>query len=76
MAQIIEILLYRQEEDLACYLTAFYDFNLEKPKKQEKSICKLIYMAIEYDQYKWLNFVWAFKRNYYNSDKSQYINLI
>ena len=27
----------REEEDLACYLTAFYEFNLEKKKITDKN---------------------------------------
>jgi hypothetical protein len=73
MTSILEILLYRGELDLACYLTAFYDFNMEK--KEKNTPAKLIMLSIEYDQYKWLNYVWAFKRNYYNSDKKKKINL-
>lgn len=73
MTSLLEILLYRNEEDLSCYLTAFYDFNMIKKKGEA---CKLLLMAIEYDQFKWLNYVWAFKKNYYNSDKKKKINLI
>ena len=73
MTSILEILLYREEVDLACYLTAFYDFNMEKKQKTEHA--KMIILAIKYNQYKWLNYVWAFKKNYYNSDKKKNINL-
>lgn len=30
MKNIIDILLYREEMDLACYLTAHYDFFLDR----------------------------------------------
>lgn len=56
MAQIINILLYRKELHLACYLTAFYNFTLEE---------SMIIKAITKDHYHWLNYVWAFNKNYY-----------
>jgi len=54
MANIIRILLYRKEEDLACYLTAFYNIHLDQ---------KLIKQAVHGKFYKWLKFVWAFDKN-------------
>jgi hypothetical protein len=56
MSSIIEVLLFREEMDLACYLTAYYDFYLD---------IAMIIKAIDHDYLKWLNFVWAFKKNYY-----------
>lgn len=55
MANIIRILLFRGEEDLACYLTAFYEITLDS------SIIKL---AVHKKNYRWLQFVWAFKKNH------------
>jgi hypothetical protein len=46
MTSIIEILLYKKEIDLACYLTAFYDFNLEKKKKEP---AKMLVLAVKYN---------------------------
>jgi len=55
MANIIKILLFREEIHLACYLTAFYEFALDEI---------MIKQAIDSDHYLWLNFVWAFQKNF------------
>jgi len=55
MANIIKVLLFRDETDLACYLTAFYEIQVDELMIQE---------AIDSDYYKWLNYVWAFRKNY------------
>ena len=39
MAEVIKVLLYRKEIDLACYLTSFYNIWVEK---------ELICEAVEY----------------------------
>lgn len=54
MSDIIKILFFKEEEDLACYLTAFYNVHVDE---------QLIEHAIVQNQYKWLNFVWVFKKN-------------
>jgi hypothetical protein len=59
MARIIQILLFREEVYLACYLTAFYNFKLE-----ETMLVKAI--SKSKDHYKWINYVWAFHKNYYD----------
>ena len=51
MANIIKILLFRDEIHLACFLTAFYEICLDEV---------MIQQAIEQDHYHWLNYVWAF----------------
>lgn len=56
MAYIIRILLHREELDLACYFTAFYNFNLDE---------RMLLEAIVNDQYRWINYVWAFRKHYY-----------
>jgi len=58
MANILKILLYRGEEKLACLLTAYYEISLDE---------EMIFTAVENKQYAWLNFVWAFGKNYLNS---------
>lgn len=55
MANIIRILLYKKEEKLACYLTAFYEISLDE---------ELLQSAVNNGYYEWLNYVWAFKKNY------------
>jgi hypothetical protein len=66
MSSIIEILLFREEMDLACYLTAHYDFYMDMA---------MIIKAIEHDYLKWLNFVWTFKKNYYQNRKEKRVFL-
>mmetsp|Transcript_13249 Transcript_13249/g.20707 ORF Transcript_13249/g.20707 Transcript_13249/m.20707 type:complete len:228 (+) Transcript_13249:970-1653(+) len=55
MANILKILLYREEEGLACFLTAFYEVSLDEI---------MIKQAIENDHFVWLNYVWVFQKNY------------
>ena len=54
MANIIKILLYKEEEPLACYLTAFYKLTIDKDMLQS---------AIANNNYDWLNFLWVFDKN-------------
>ena len=54
MSNIIRILFFKEEEDLACYLTAFYNVHVDE---------ELIKAAIAMDKYKWLNYLWIFKKN-------------
>jgi hypothetical protein len=54
MANIIRILLYMDEEPLACYLTAFYEINIDKA---------MIQNAIIRNNYQWLNYLWVFEKN-------------
>ena len=56
MAKIVEILLYRQEEQLACLLTAYYELNLQSANLKT---------AVKEKQFKWLSFVWVFGKNWY-----------
>lgn len=55
MANIVRVLLYMGEEDLACYLSTFYNCHFEKD---------MIQNAIVKDNYKWLNYLWVFDRNF------------
>ena len=54
MGNLIKILLYKNEEVLACYLTAFYEIYIDKTMLEK---------AIIYDHYVWLNYLWVFKKN-------------
>jgi len=59
MAGIIQILLYRGEEDLACLLTAFYSISLNLTMAR---------VAIHLKYYKWLKYVWGFNKNYFGDN--------
>ena len=55
MGNIIKILLHYDEEKLACFLTAYYEIELDV----------IMYIdAIENDHFHWLNYLWVFKKNY------------
>jgi len=56
MAGIIQILLSRKEENLACYLTAFYNISLTK-----EIVCYIVNLG----RYELLKTVWDFDKNYY-----------
>jgi len=55
MSNIIKILLFREELRLACLLTSMYEISIDD---------EMLKSAIEYDQFEWLDFVWAFGKNY------------
>jgi hypothetical protein len=44
-----------KEIKLACFFTAYYEITLSKEDIQN---------AIQCEHYEWLNYVWAFKKNY------------
>ena len=54
MANILKILLYYDEIDLACYLTSFYEIQCDE---------NMIEQAIKNDYFKWLNFLWVLEKN-------------
>lgn len=58
MANIAQILLYKQEEKLACLLTAYYELSLEK---------EAFVQAVQNKKFDWLKYVWAFGKNCYGS---------
>lgn len=62
MANIIKILLYKKEENLACLLTAYYEISIEDT---------YYYTAVENKNFKWLEFVWAFGKNFIGSRRSE-----
>lgn len=56
---------------LACFFTALYEITLYK-----EDICK----AINDNNYEWLNYIWAFKRNYigdypYQNKKPKFVEM-
>lgn len=61
MANIVKILLYKKEENLACLLTAYYEISIEDT---------YYYTAVENKNFKWLEFVWAFGKNFIGSRRS------
>jgi hypothetical protein len=66
MANVLRILLYRKEEDLACYLIAFYDVAVDLP---------LINQAVNNKQYKFLKFMFAFDKNLIEGRKILFVEL-
>jgi len=62
MANIIKILLYKKEEYLACLLTAYYEISIEDT---------YYYTAVENKNFKGLEFVWAFGKNFIGSRRSE-----
>ena len=64
MSNILKVLLFtgrNGEEALACLLTAYYEISLDQ---------EMIYQAIDRGHYKWLNYLWAFGKNYIGSRRS------
>ena len=55
MSNILKVLLFNEEERLACLLTAYYEVALEQ---------EMIYQAVCNERFKWLNYVWAFGKNW------------
>jgi hypothetical protein len=47
--------LYREEEKLACFLTAYYEIHI---------FTEMIACAIDKGHLHWLNYLWAFGKNY------------
>lgn len=67
MGNIIRILLHRREEKLACYLTAYYEIQLD---------INMYINALNFDQLHWLNYLWVFKKNYIGNRLKNIENLI
>lgn len=55
MAIITQILLFKEEIPLACFLTAYYEVDIDKEMYVE---------AIYSDHYDWLKYVWNFNKNF------------
>jgi len=58
MGNLMKILLFRKELDLACYLSAFYEVQLD---------LAMYIDAIKFDHFKLLNYLWVFNKNYIGS---------
>jgi len=58
MANIVKILLFKKEEKLACLLTAYYELSLDEDS---------YYQAVDNKNFQWLEFVWAFGKNFIGS---------
>jgi len=55
MTNVLQIAIQRQEEKIACLITAHYEFILED---------EMIFRAITNGNFEWLKFVWGFQKNY------------
>jgi len=51
---ILKVALQRNEESLACIITAYYELNVTR---------ELIFKAITNDHFQWLKYLWAFTKN-------------
>jgi len=54
MTAILKIALQKNEEKIACILTAYYELNMSKD---------FIFRGITNDHFLWLKFVWGFYKN-------------
>jgi hypothetical protein len=54
MTNVLKIALQKEEEKLACIITAYYEIALEE---------EMIIRALSSPSYRWLLFVWAFDKN-------------
>ena len=55
MTNVLKIALSKNEEKLACIITAYYEVALEE---------EMIIRALTESNYEWLQFTWAFEKNY------------
>lgn len=55
MSNILKIALQKEEEMLACIITAYYEVVIEQ---------EMLIKALSTDNYTWLKFVWSFDKNY------------
>lgn len=55
MTNVLKIALSKDEEKIACIITAYYEIALEE---------EMIVRAISKENYQWLLFTWAFDKNY------------
>lgn len=67
MGNIIRILLFREEVKLACYLTAYYEIELD---------INMYINAINFDHFEWMNYLWVFKKNYIGNRLKNMENLV
>ncbi|MFO0117562.1 MAG: hypothetical protein ACK521_08085 [bacterium] len=64
-SNIVKILLFRDEEKLACYLTAYYEIHI---------FSEMILCAIDKGHLHWLNYLYAFGKNIFGTRR--YTNYI
>ena len=55
MTNVLKIALLKEEETLACIITAYYEVILEE---------EMIIRAMTNENYTWMMFVFAFEKNY------------
>ena len=55
MTNVLKICLKKEEEMLACVITAYYEVIVE---------LEMVIRALSEDNYKWLQFLWAFDKNF------------
>lgn len=51
MTNVLKIALQKEEEKLACIITAYYEVTIEQ---------EMLIKALSMDNYEWLLFLWAF----------------
>jgi len=55
MTNVLKIALQKEEEKLACIITAYYEVIIEQ---------EMVIKALSMDNYQWLLFIWAFEKNF------------
>ena len=55
MTNVLKIALQKDEEKLSCIITAYYEVIIEQD---------MIIKALSIDNYQWLQFLYAFDKNY------------
>lgn len=60
--RLINVLLAIGEQKLACWFTAYYEINIDDSD---------IKNAIKKEQYEWLNYVWAFNKNWIEEEEGK-----
>ena len=58
MTNVLKIALQKEEEKLSCVITAYYEIAIEED---------MVVRALDLHNYEWLQFVWAFDKNYIGS---------
>jgi len=54
MKRVVKVFLSMGEEKLACFFTAYYEIDIEEKDIRE---------SVQKEEYPWLNYVWAFRKN-------------
>jgi hypothetical protein len=58
LTNILKIALSKDEERVACMITAYYEINLDE---------EMLITALATEQYEWLKFVFGFQKNFLGS---------